>query len=381
MAAQTPKPRTIKLPGHRKRSAAAKLLTLCPAAPTSKEPTSHPPVTVVCISDTHNTQPPVPAGDILLHAGDLTERGSFSELQAQISWLAAQPHRHKVAIAGNHDVLLDEQFMAEHPACGYESNAGRTAADLVWGDVMYLAPGEVAELDIDLEDSAEAPSREEKESEQHQLPPHLHPRKEKEELPDSRQCRHRRITIYGQPLTPQYVPSAFQHPRAHDIWTHRLPFTPSTSQTSTSPSPSTCTPTTILLSHGPPYKHLDSAPNSLKHAGDPYLAAEIRRVRPRLVVFGHIHVGAGQEDLVFHGARRAYERVGEGGGWTGGWKGGWADVLWLGVCVLGRWCVPRRWRDEGVTTLVNVSVTTLVNAAVVGPWGSAFGNEVRVVRI
>ena len=58
------------------------------------------PVTVICISDTHNLQLDLPEGDLLLHAGDLTQKGSFQELQDQIDWLDRQPHLHKVVVAG-----------------------------------------------------------------------------------------------------------------------------------------------------------------------------------------------------------------------------------------------------------------------------------------
>lgn len=35
------------------------------------------PVAIVCISDTHNASVNVPDGDILIHAGDLTQSGSL----------------------------------------------------------------------------------------------------------------------------------------------------------------------------------------------------------------------------------------------------------------------------------------------------------------
>lgn len=54
------------------------------------------PVTVVCISDTHNSQAEIPDGDILVHAGDLTQSGSFEELQQTLNWLQRQPHQHKI---------------------------------------------------------------------------------------------------------------------------------------------------------------------------------------------------------------------------------------------------------------------------------------------
>jgi len=48
----------------------------------------------------------------------------------------------------------------------------------------------------------------------------------------------------------------------------------------------------ILLLHGPPYLHGDLTPEGL-HVGSPSLLRSIRRVRPRLVVCGHIHSARG----------------------------------------------------------------------------------------
>jgi hypothetical protein len=59
-------------------------------------------ITLVCISDTRNSTPSgIPDGDILLHAGDMTNKGTFAELQAQLDWISTLPHLHKVAIGGN----------------------------------------------------------------------------------------------------------------------------------------------------------------------------------------------------------------------------------------------------------------------------------------
>ncbi|KAJ5671245.1 hypothetical protein N7507_000372 [Penicillium longicatenatum] len=65
------------------------------------------PIAIVCISDTHNSQPTIPDGDILIHAGDLTQSGSFQELQAALIWLNLLPYPTKIVIAGNHELLLD----------------------------------------------------------------------------------------------------------------------------------------------------------------------------------------------------------------------------------------------------------------------------------
>ncbi|KAL3420140.1 rhamnogalacturonate lyase C 5 [Phlyctema vagabunda] len=66
-----------------------------------------PKIRVVCISDTHTNTTSVPHGDLLIHAGDLTNAGTLAEIQAQIDWLDTMPHHHKVFIAGNHDSYFD----------------------------------------------------------------------------------------------------------------------------------------------------------------------------------------------------------------------------------------------------------------------------------
>ena len=62
---------------------------------------------IICISDTHSTTPEVPSGDILIHAGDLTNRGNEAELRDQLAWLDSLPHKHKIFIAGNHDFIFE----------------------------------------------------------------------------------------------------------------------------------------------------------------------------------------------------------------------------------------------------------------------------------
>ncbi len=66
---------------------------------------------LVLISDTHNQQRSLrlPAGDVLVHAGDFTMRGTEPEVRAFGEWLADQPYEHKVLIAGNHDFLFERE--------------------------------------------------------------------------------------------------------------------------------------------------------------------------------------------------------------------------------------------------------------------------------
>jgi hypothetical protein len=55
---------------------------------------------------------PLPPGDILIHCGDMTNTGKASEVDGFVKWFASQPHPHKVMIAGNHDITLDEGYYA-----------------------------------------------------------------------------------------------------------------------------------------------------------------------------------------------------------------------------------------------------------------------------
>lgn len=65
---------------------------------------------LVLLSDTHtfHDQVQVPDGDVLCHAGDMGLRGTPAEIQPCLDWLNAQPHKHVVAIAGNHDFAFEK---------------------------------------------------------------------------------------------------------------------------------------------------------------------------------------------------------------------------------------------------------------------------------
>lgn len=67
---------------------------------------------IVCISDTHGKRLgregiPIPDGDVLIHAGDLTETGQIAQVQSALTQITALPHPYKVIIAGNHDFLFE----------------------------------------------------------------------------------------------------------------------------------------------------------------------------------------------------------------------------------------------------------------------------------
>ncbi|XWW96260.1 hypothetical protein V2A60_004233 [Cordyceps javanica] len=233
--------------------------------------------------------PAVPSGDVLVHAGDLTVHGTFAELQAQLAWLNALPHRYKVVVAGNHDLLLDPAFVARSPdrICEEEGAARR---DLDWGNVVYLN-NTSARLTF----------------------------------PGGRV-----VHVFGSPWTPSFGNWAFQYPEVRMVWPEMVP-----------------PDVNILLTHGPPRGHLDNGGK-----GCPQLMKEILRVRPELVVFGHIHAGHGEERLLYDGFHRAYSEI----------MGG-KETLLSAMKILFWFCISRVCRMAGWHAMTE---TTMVNAAVVG---------------
>jgi Icc-related predicted phosphoesterase len=84
-------------------------------------------MTIVAISDTHGLHDKckLPEGDILIHAGDITEYGTEEEVVDFLHWFEKQPFTYKVFIAGNHDLFFDE------------NGPGRIKA-LIPANVIYL---------------------------------------------------------------------------------------------------------------------------------------------------------------------------------------------------------------------------------------------------
>lgn len=64
----------------------------------------------VCISDTHNklNRLVIPDGDVLIHAGDATGRGTVQELSRFNKEIGELPHPIKIFVPGNHDLGCEE---------------------------------------------------------------------------------------------------------------------------------------------------------------------------------------------------------------------------------------------------------------------------------
>ena len=94
---------------------------------------------IVAVADTHLYEHDLgvlPAGDILVHAGDMLRHGGLDELQVFVEWLHSQPHSTKIVVAGNHDWCLQrERVEAETllgPEVHYLEDSGATIHGLRW---------------------------------------------------------------------------------------------------------------------------------------------------------------------------------------------------------------------------------------------------------
>jgi predicted phosphodiesterase len=67
---------------------------------------------LVILSDTHGLHgfiSSVPDGDVLIHAGDMTGRGTLEDIEGFLGWFGALPHPHKLLVTGNHDWIFERR--------------------------------------------------------------------------------------------------------------------------------------------------------------------------------------------------------------------------------------------------------------------------------
>ncbi|MCJ1449915.1 hypothetical protein MMC28_000243 [Mycoblastus sanguinarius] len=152
-------------------------------------------IRLVCISDTHTLKPPyLPPGDVLIHAGDLTNAGTVDDIQDQVDWLSSLPYEYKIVIAGNHDSYFDPRSRRKED----ESKTMR------WGTVHYLQHSSIR-LSFVRQDN-------------------------------------RQLNFYGAPQIPQCGGEdfAFQYKHSDNAWSGTIP-----------------KETDVLITHTPPRHHLD----------------------------------------------------------------------------------------------------------------------------
>lgn len=97
---------------------------------------------VVIVSDTHNllSDVPIPDGDVLLHCGDWTESGTEAEVKLFAEHLQKFPHKTKIVIAGNHDMLADSNPIDTKLILGKTCNYLNNSSIVVDGLKFYGSP-------------------------------------------------------------------------------------------------------------------------------------------------------------------------------------------------------------------------------------------------
>ncbi|GAF68921.1 unnamed protein product, partial [marine sediment metagenome] len=99
---------------------------------------------IVCISDTHTLHQhvDVPAGDILVHAGDFCGSGGPLEVGHFLDWMESLPHWTKIVVPGNHDICVadDPQVRAEFKKSGIHLLIDEEYVEPLSGIAFYGVP-------------------------------------------------------------------------------------------------------------------------------------------------------------------------------------------------------------------------------------------------
>ncbi|MGC1759504.1 MAG: metallophosphatase domain-containing protein [Candidatus Cybelea sp.] len=205
---------------------------------------------IVCLSDTHTmgAQIAVPDGDVLVHAGDHTFRGTEDEVREAMLWLESLPHPRKILVAGNHDFLFDERFENGHHFRSWkiERSSSIEAFLLQFPSLMYLQDsGMVIEG----------------------------------------------VKFFGSPWQTEFGGWAFNFPR--------LPNGEHDREAAAATWAKIPTDTNVLITHSPPNGILDFEPGygTLENLGCPELRKRLDSLPDlRLHVFGHLHHSYGRLD-------------------------------------------------------------------------------------
>ncbi|WEW55268.1 hypothetical protein PRK78_000697 [Emydomyces testavorans] len=201
----------------------------------------------VCVSDTHGYSTEdaafkLPKGDVLIHAGDITNKGTVKELDRSFKWILEADFETKIIIAGNHDLLLDPK---------YNGNSELPLKERYWEMMVKFTADRSKSRIIYLNHEAE----------EIRLTNPNGPRTA--------------FRVFGSPYSPQLKNWGFGYcpEQGKTLWSD-IPLD-----------------TDIVVTHTPPAGHLDAAKG--KSVGCEHLRRRLWEVRPRLAVCGHIHESRG----------------------------------------------------------------------------------------
>uniref|UniRef100_A0A7I5EC37 Metallophos domain-containing protein n=1 Tax=Haemonchus contortus TaxID=6289 RepID=A0A7I5EC37_HAECO len=198
-------------------------------------PPSGPYLKVVCISDTHDQLElvkDIPDGDVLIHAGDMTNYGSEKDLKKFNEQIGKLPHKHKIVVAGNHDLGFDDTEDLKERLPQYQGHGTPKGYNLLTNATWLHDKG----VEID------------------------------------------GVTFFGSSWHPLYgYPFYRPRPQLKEKWT-KLPSN-----------------LDVLITHTPALGYLDTFTDTAPERwGCRYLLEEIEtRVKPKFHVFGHVHQGFG----------------------------------------------------------------------------------------
>jgi Icc-related predicted phosphoesterase len=202
-------------------------------------------ITIVCISDTHGEHRKLSMptkGDILIHAGDYTKFGKKEQLVDFNDWLGTLPYKTKIVVNGNHEC----NAMWKHSAKSLLSNG-------------HLLINESMEVEVDIDDDNDD---ENNDSNGSRMTVHVNGPNDKNMKKNKKQ----KLKIHG---TNFYWPSTDDKNPYFDMIDSS---------------------TDIVIAHCPALGYLDN--NGF--GGCPALLHTIQeRVRPKLVISGHIHSASG----------------------------------------------------------------------------------------
>lgn len=216
---------------------------------------------IVCISDTHSLHgmipTPLPEGDILIHAGDCTNRGEEHDVKAFVYWLMDQNFDTKIFVAGNHDFAFENHRYPHHVGEYDWYHNLMNEENLSQDNVVYLEDNQFI---------IESPEFS------------------------------RPIKFWGSPWQPEFHNWAFNLPRQGKELEKYWSMIPDD--------------TDVLITHSPPAGVRDFTP--INHSlGCDLLRYRVDQIKPLVHVFGHIHEGYGAaliNDTIFVNASTCNER-------------------------------------------------------------------------
>ncbi|KAG9659098.1 Metallo-dependent phosphatase, partial [Aureobasidium melanogenum] len=195
----------------------------------------------------HDFRLPLPKVDVLLHCGDLTQVGGHGTFRNALKMLGEIDAELKLVIAGNHDLELDKDYWLTHldEDSGDEPEEHDQAIAIMKGPlakeagVTYLEEGTHA---FTLSNGAS-------------------------------------FSIFVSPYSPAFGDWAFGAAPSEDRFANLEDRVD------------------ILMTHGPPKNILDSCPQG--NVGCEHTLNALRRTKPMLHCFGHIHEGYGAQTVVW----------------------------------------------------------------------------------